>query len=325
MLSQDQLRGVIYGQAVGDALGLGTEFLSKSEVDEYYPQGLHRYAHIVQDGHRSRWVRGDWTDDTDQMLCIFDSLLERQRLDIQDIARRIYQWATHGGMGIGMTVLSVLQAPQFLRDPHAAARLVWEDSGRCVAANGAVMRTAILGVWHYDQPERVMWQAEQVCKITHYDPRCVASCVAVSCLISAFLQGQSDTNALIAEALDKAALYDPLAKEYVDATIDEPLEALDLDEGLNPGETNRIGYTLKALGAGLWALRHATSFADGITQVIHEGGDADTNAAVVGALLGAKFGFVGIQMNGFLSLHMVTSWSNGLHDRWHCCEYIHLH
>lgn len=294
MFSQDQLRGVIYGQAVGDALGLGTEFLSKSEVAEYYPQGLHHYTDIVQDGHRSRWVRGDWTDDTDQMLCIFDSLLEQQQLDIQDIAGRIYQWATHGGMGIGMTVLSVLQAPQFLRDPHAAARLVWKNSGRRGAANGAVMRTAILGVWQYDQPEQVMWQAEQVCKITHYDPRCVASCVAVSWLISAFLRGHRDTNALMAEALDKVALYDLSVSEYVDAIIDQPLEALDLDEGLNPGEPNRIGYTLTALGAGLWALRHATSFADGITQVIHEGGDADTNAAVAGALLGAKFGFAGI-------------------------------
>jgi ADP-ribosylglycohydrolase len=38
-------------------------------------------------------------------------------------------------------------------------------------------------------------------------------------------------------------------------------------------------------------LNHAQSYEDGILQIIHEGGDADTNAAVAGALLGARFGY----------------------------------
>ena len=45
------------------------------------------------------------------------------------------------------------------------------------------------------------------------------------------------------------------------------------------------------MGAAFWALSHACSFQNGIEQVIHEGGDADTNAAVVGAILGARDGF----------------------------------
>jgi ADP-ribosylglycohydrolase len=31
---------------------------------------------------------------------------------------------------------------------------------------------------------------------------------------------------------------------------------------------------------------------EGILQIIHEGGDADSNTAVAGALLGARFGFL---------------------------------
>ena len=36
---------------------------------------------------------------------------------------------------------------------------------------------------------------------------------------------------------------------------------------------------------------HAKSFEDGLLAVVNAGGDADTNAAVACAILGAKFGF----------------------------------
>lgn len=66
----DKIYGCLYGQAIGDALGLGTEFLDKEEVLRLYPSGLNNYAQIVQDEHRCRWAKGAWTDDTDMMLCV---------------------------------------------------------------------------------------------------------------------------------------------------------------------------------------------------------------------------------------------------------------
>ena len=48
-------------------------------------------------------------------------------------------------------------------------------------------------------------------------------------------------------------------------------------------------YTLRTLGAALWAYWHATSYKEGILKIVLLGGDADTNAAVAGAILGAKF------------------------------------
>lgn len=49
-------------------------------------------------------------------------------------------------------------------------------------------------------------------------------------------------------------------------------------------------YTLRTLGASLWAYWHATSYKEGILKIVLSGGDADTNAAVAEAILGAKFG-----------------------------------
>jgi hypothetical protein len=39
-------------------------------------RGKLEYKHRVEDRHRSRWVEGDWTDDSDQMLLILESLVE---------------------------------------------------------------------------------------------------------------------------------------------------------------------------------------------------------------------------------------------------------
>ena len=62
-------------------------------------------------------------------------------------------------------------------------------------------------------------------------------------------------------------------------------------------DPNSLGYTLKALAAGLWAYWHAKTFEEGLFAVIRAGGDADTNASVACAILGAKFGF-----------HTIPSW-----------------
>ena len=61
-------------------------------------------------------------------------------------------------------------------------------------------------------------------------------------------------------------------------------------------------YTLRTLGAALWAYWHATSYKEGILKIVLSGGDADTNAAVAGAILGAKFGIDQIP----------EEWRNGL-------------
>ena len=95
---KERFLGTIFGQAVGDALGLSTEFRSKQEVDRFYPNGIEDYSQIVQDDHRRRWQRGDWTDDTDMMLCILDSFVACQKVDILDIARRFKEWMMNGGM-----------------------------------------------------------------------------------------------------------------------------------------------------------------------------------------------------------------------------------
>lgn len=196
---KERFLGTIFGQAVGDALGLSTEFMSKQEVDRFYPNGIENYSQIVQDDHRRRWQRGDWTDDTDMMLCILDA-----------------------------------------------------------------------------------FNAENICKLTHYDPRCVGSCVIVSSIIHALVF--EDRILDYEDVIGIAKQYDERIVPFVDLAYYEGLDSLCLDD------EKSMGYTLRTLGAALWAYWHATSYKEGILKIVLSGGDADTNAAVAGAILGAKFG-----------------------------------
>ena len=104
----DKIKGVIFGQAIGDALGLGTEFMTKKEVDRYYPNGLTYYDEIIQDYHRKRWMKGDWTDDTEMMLCIANAIIEDKDIKLSTIAQNFKHWFSGEPLGIGSNTFKVL-------------------------------------------------------------------------------------------------------------------------------------------------------------------------------------------------------------------------
>lgn len=86
----NKICGVIFGQAIGDALGLGAEFMSHKEVLKYYPQGLTLYNQIIQDYHRKRWKQGDWTDDTDMIDYKLNRELGRMEQERKDNESKAY-------------------------------------------------------------------------------------------------------------------------------------------------------------------------------------------------------------------------------------------
>ena len=66
----DRVAGLVYGAALGDAIGLATEFMTREECQFYYGMNGERLSlrSIIVDRHRSKWRKGDWTDDTDQLV-----------------------------------------------------------------------------------------------------------------------------------------------------------------------------------------------------------------------------------------------------------------
>ena len=182
----DKVKGTIYGQAIGDALGLGTEGMNDEDMAWKYRNGITHYTDIFQDRHRRRWKIGDWTDDTDMMLCIAKAVIKDNGVNLTSIAQNFYDWAHGEPMGIGALTCNVISVDDYVEQPHEAARINWELSGRKSAPNGGIMRTSIVGLF----PHHIVECAENICKLTHYDPRCVGSCVIISCLIHALVYGK---------------------------------------------------------------------------------------------------------------------------------------
>ena len=275
----DKIKGTIYGQAIGDALGLGTEFMDDYDMAWKYPNGLTHYGEIYQDRHRRRWEIGDWTDDTDMMLCIANAIIKDKGVNLTTIAQNFKDWANGVPMGIGANTYKVLMFGDYVEHSLDVSRKVWELSRYQSAANGGLMRTSIVGLL----PGNIERSAADICRLTHYDPRCVGSCVIVSELIHAHVYGLPIPTYEQIKMISRK--YDDRIVEFITLSQNEDIKALDLQE------EGSIGYTLRTLSAGLWAYWHTETFQDGLLAVVRAGGDADTNAAVACSILGAKFGF----------------------------------
>lgn len=274
---KNKIAGCIYGQAIGDALGLGTEFMKASEIKKIYPGGLSRYDQIIKDAHRVRWGTGAWTDDTDMMLCIARAR-QNNHFNLRQIAHNFKEWFNGDPMGIGRHTYNVLCMGDYETNPFECAEVWWKLSRCQTAANGSVMRTSILGT----SPDVDEEEITDVCRLTHPDPRCIGSCVVIVRLIQSLIFSGKELN--IEELKEIAAKYDQRILEYIDLATSEDPTVLSLDDIY-------MGYTLKTMAIALWALWHCNDFKTGLLRVVNLGGDADTNAAVACAVLGAKYGF----------------------------------
>jgi hypothetical protein len=112
----DRLLGCVYGQALGDAYGLSTEFLTRAQVESMYPDRMQLipFPGYIQTPHARRWKQGDWTDDTDQWVLVMETLIEPNS-DATIFARKLSLWVRQGfpelndfgGLGLGINVAQV--------------------------------------------------------------------------------------------------------------------------------------------------------------------------------------------------------------------------
>ena len=143
-----------------------------------------------------------------------------------------------------------------------------------------------------DDP-RLITETVAISEITHADPRCTAACVAFNTLVAALLEAPDDLRGGLLLAAERAAAA--------------PIAAIvaNLLRGGQPLYDNDVGmgFVLLSLERALFVLLSGNNFAASLEAVIRQGGDTDTNAAIAGALLGAREGRDAIPAHWLAPLH----------------------
>lgn len=256
---ENRILGCLYGQAIGDALGFASEAMTKEEMNNAYPTGITRYSDRIEDEKRKDWPEGFWTDDTEMLLLILDSIIENKTVNVVKIAKSFLEWYDEVGYQCcGALTRKVLNfaPPLYEKDPIAISKMVWELKGRNNASNGGLMRTAIVGLF----PTDVENNAIKICQMTHYDSRCVASCVIASKIIYNLVWNNTESS--INQIIDWGLQYDEEIVKWIELAYNsDSISSLELDE------INSMAYTYRTLSAALWTYWHAKSFEDGLLKV----------------------------------------------------------
>ena len=289
---KEQLSGCLYGYAIGDALGLGTELMDREEVRSRYPGGLRDYAHIVRDAHRAPWKRGQFTHDTDVMLAAAHSLADCDGPDPLDYAAKLSDWLQTAKIhDVSLGLRWIVGNPRFTKEPEAVSHEYYERTRPEISHNEALGRAMIIGLWDDNLGHNV----STFTRLTHDDPRCVASGLVIGHMANHLFWHHKETpfDHLygICQRVDSRAI--PYLQLAHDA---ENIDALNIDDEATSSSS------LMTMSVALWALWHLSEPLDALYQIVDEGGDADTNASLALGLMGLKYGYDSLPGKGIETL-----------------------
>lgn len=289
---ENAIVGCLIGTAVGDALGLPCEALSRSRQRRLFPD-LH--------GHRLLFGRGMVSDDTEH-ACLSAQALVLSAGDVpvfeQHLAHELRKWLLGLPAGVG---LATLKATLRLWLGFGPAR-----SGVFSAGNGPAMRSALLGVCYGHDDEQLRALVRASTRLTHTDPKAEHGALAIA------LAGRVASGAKIvaphAFLAELRCLLGDEGQEFI-ALVEEAAQSADANQtsqafadaiGAPRGFSGYVYQTVPGV-LQCW-FRHPEDFRAGVLEIVRCGGDTDTTAAILGALIGARVGTAGIP----------SSWQSGL-------------
>src|SRR5262249_11596727 len=232
---------------------------------------------------------GQITDDGELTLCLAHALSNGTSFSIEKIARSYAKWIESNPFDIGNTTrysLGCFLDPEWKRICDAegySAGMSRAAVADCIdsKANGSLMRSTPLGIWGYKlDPYDLALLAMQDSALSHPNKSC---CQAVACYVIAISQ--------LIRNQDRVAAFE-IASEWAQSNAND-----EVCEWLDDAESNRrvpyqpqdgfvrIGFT--------HAFRHlllGSGFLEALRETLQGGGDTDTNACIVGGLLGAVCG-----------------------------------
>ncbi len=285
MIDRDRQRGMLYGLAIGDALGAAVEFQLPGTFEPvmgYRGDGPHGLE------------PGEWTDDTSMALALADSIVE-VGWDLDDQAERYLAWWRTGEYSvngrvfdIGNATVAALHRFQASGDARTSG-----DRSEYASGNGSIMRLAPVSIAYArlypDNIGDLLTRAVESSLPTHASPQCLSACACLSVALAALVHGVPKEEVLSPQwtAWHEVAEYYHLHDEVWTVIQGSYLHK-------SPPEIKGRGYVVGSLEAALWAFSQASSFEEAVLKAVNLGDDADTTGAVCGQLAGACWGESGI-------------------------------
>lgn len=303
MDKEKQFTGLLIGQAVGDAIGLPAEGLSRQRVNRMF-RGRWK--------HRFFFTRGMVSDDTDHAVFVSQSLLA-----CPDSAHRfgkrlslcLMGWLLSLPAGVGMATA------------RAVIRLFfgfgYKKSGVFSAGNGPAMRAGMIGLFFANDMDALATYTRVSTRITHTDPKALVGATAIASLCAWI--GRNPGKTRVPRKQLRTLLFsadpdrnDPVWQSRVETLMDALESGMEVEVfadalGLSRGVTGYIHDTVPVC-IFAWQ-RHPDDYRKMMESVCNCGGDTDTTGAIAGALSGASLGEESIPENWRNS---VWDWPRGM-------------
>lgn len=295
----DRQQGGIWGQLIGDALGVSYETKPPAELTEL-PEDLadvppppfqrsHRFAYSA-DGARA--------------LCLLETLkANRGVFNADGFAQRLLRWLDHGHLavkdhvfGTGGTTQKALARIR-MGTPALEAGLTEETA----LGNGGLVGVIPLPLFFEGTDVELVYAAMDQCRVTHAHPRARVT-VAVFCLWIRELLWADDPS------LDPFTLAVRTAERSFAFLRSDEYEECELLLATLAGEHGPpMGgfYVVDTFHSAVVCQR--SSYEETVRAAIMLGNDTDTTAAVAGGVAGVRFGINGIPLRWREMLEMVAA------------------
>lgn len=280
----DRIVGCLLGIAVGDAMGLPYEGLSRRRL---------RAWSVPTRSHGFLFGKGMVSDDTEHACMVAQSLIvaavDPQKFQ-QALGWRLRWWLLALPAGVGLATL------------QACVRL-WlgfggDRSGVFSAGNGPAMRSPVLGICYGENLAVLRRLVRISTSLTHRDPKAEWGAMAIA-IATHYAATQPD---IVPEHYYNAleAALPPESKEFLEIINTACLSAQNhqssVDFACQIGATRGVSgyiYQTVPMVIQVW-LRHPNNFEAAILEMISLGGDTDSTAAILGGILGSRVGKAGI-------------------------------
>ncbi|MCZ7382855.1 MAG: ADP-ribosylglycohydrolase family protein [Candidatus Methanoperedens sp.] len=298
--------GCMLGAAIGDALGKQNEGLGRKDILENGYVTDYGKTRPGCPGEKLR--KGQYTDDTEQMIVLAQSLIECNGFDAGDFAGKIAKWGAEAQND---------PAKKKLVGPSSSAAIsrlnsgiTWKESGSDIPSCGSAMRVAPIGLFYKDMDE-IESNAALSSVPTHNSRGAIAGAVAVAVAVRSALW-EKNCIEIVKDAANRASKYDSGLAKKIELSFEK--KDIESDKVFEEFGTSYLVYDTVPCAFYCFS-RHFEAPEKAITEAVNAGGDTDSIACMTGALCGALHGidvFPEKWLNGLENRKMIEHLSNAI-------------